>query len=30
MNVILDKKLKEYMNELGQKDLVLYVDMCST
>ena len=30
MKVILDKKLKEYMNELGLKDLVLYIDMCST
>lgn len=30
MKVILDKKLKDYMNEKGEKDIVLYTDMCNT
>ncbi len=30
MKVILDEKLKAYMNEKGQRDIVLYADMCST
>lgn len=30
MKVVLDNKLKEYMKEKNQKDIVLYTDMCNT
>lgn len=30
MKVVLDKKLKDYMNGKGEKDIVLYTDMCNT
>lgn len=30
MKVVLDEKLKAYMNEKGQKDIVLYADACNT
>lgn len=30
MKVILDDKLKEFMDEKDQKDIVLYAEMCNT
>lgn len=30
MNVILEDKLKEYMDEKDLKDIVLYAEMCNT
>lgn len=30
MNVILDEKLKEYMDEKNQRDIVLEIEMCNT
>lgn len=30
MKVIMSYNLKEYMNEKGQKDLVLFLGACST
>lgn len=30
MEIVLKNKLKEYMQEKGKKDIVLFVDMCST
>ena len=30
MNVRLDDKLKEYMDEKALKDIVLYAEMCNT
>ena len=30
MKIVLDDKLKDYMEEKGQKDIILYADMCNT
>lgn len=30
MKIILENKLKEYMEEKGKKDIVLYAEMCNT
>lgn len=30
MKIIMSNSLKDYMNEKGQKDLVLYIGMCGT
>ena len=30
MKIVLEDKLKDYMNEKGEKDIVLYADMCNT
>lgn len=30
MRIVLDTKLKEYMVEKNQRDIVLYSDMCNT
>lgn len=30
MKVVLDKKLRDYMNEKEEKDIILYTDMCNT
>lgn len=30
MNIILEDKLKDYMEEKALKDIVLYAEMCNT